>query len=95
MIEFTNEDIATRRAMIVEALKDKPCEVTFTKVDGSLRKMPCTLDTRLMPPPAVTEHHKTKLFKPEVLSVWCTDKQAWRSFRVENVQRIREVTDQG
>ena len=92
MIDFTNEDVLTRRAMIVDAIKNKICEVTFTKVDGSLREMPCTLDTQYMPPVAVNEHHKTKLFKPEVLSVWCTDKQAWRSFRVENVLRIRDVT---
>jgi hypothetical protein len=92
MIEFTNEDLMTRRAAIVEALKDKTCEVTFTKVDGSLREMPCTLDTRQMPPPAVKEHHQTRLFKPEVLSVWCTDKQAWRSFRVENVVRVRDIS---
>ena len=103
MIEFTNEDILTRRAMIAEAIKDKTCEVTFTKVDGSLREMPCTLDTRVIPPEPVhitntdnpVDFPKVKKENPAVMSVWCTDKQAWRSFRVENVLRIREVTDQG
>lgn len=89
MIKFTNEDQAQRRHAITEELKNKICIVEFTKVDGSLREMPCTLDTAHMPPPAVNEHHKTKLFKPEVMSVWCTDKQAWRSFRVDNVLSIK------
>jgi hypothetical protein len=102
MIEFTTEDLATRRAMIVEALKTKTCEVVFTKVDGSLREMPCTLDPRVIPPPPVHETNtdnpidfpKVKKENPAVMSVWCTDKEAWRSFRIDNVLRIREVTGQ-
>jgi hypothetical protein len=89
MITFTTEDITQRRAIILNEIKNKTCIIEFTKVDGTKREMPCTLDTSLMPPPAVTEHHKTKLFKPEVMSVWCTDKQAWRSFRVENVISVK------
>ena len=89
MIKFTTEDIGQRRQTLVEELKNKVCVVEFTKVDGTLREMPCTLDISHMPPPAINEHHKTKPFKPEVLSVWCTDKQAWRSFRVENVLSIK------
>jgi hypothetical protein len=100
MIEFTNEDLATRRTMIAEALKNKVCEVTFTKVDGSLRDMPCTLDASIIPPAPVhttntdnpVDFPKTKKENPAVMSVWCTDKQSWRSFRIENVLRIRNIT---
>lgn len=100
MIEFTNEDLATRRAMITEALRDKTCEVTFTKVDGSLRDMPCTLDARIIPPAPVhvtntdnpIDFPKVKKENPAVMSVWCTDKESWRSFRLENVKRIRNIT---
>jgi hypothetical protein len=100
MIEFTTEDLDTRRAMITEALKNKTCEVTFTKVDGSLREMPCTLDARVIPPAPVhvtntdnpVDFPKAKKENPAVMSVWCTDKQSWRSFRVENVLRIRDIT---
>lgn len=100
MIEFTTEDIATRRAMITEALKNKTCEVVFTKVDGSLREMPCTLDPRVIPPAPVHETNtdnpidfpKVKKENPAVMSVWCTDKESWRSFRLENVLRVRDTT---
>lgn len=66
-------------------------EVTFTKVDGTLRTMPCTLNEALLPvveqitPTADTPPPRVKKFNPAVMSVYCTDKQEWRSFRVENV----------
>ena len=93
MITFNQEDVTERRAIIVAALKDKICAIKFTKVDGTVRVMPCTLDTKLMPPVAVNEHHKTKAFNPAVLSVWCTDAGGWRSFRLENVLQIGPLGD--
>jgi hypothetical protein len=51
--------------------------------------MPCTLRAEAMPSAVLQEHHKTKIYKPETLSVFCTDKQEWRSFRVANVQSVR------
>ena len=87
--ETENLDLNERNLSLREILKDHNCEVTFTKVDGTVRTMPCTLRTDAMPPVALQEHHKTKLYKPETLSVFCTDKQEWRSFRVANVQSVR------
>lgn len=69
-------------------------EVTFTKVDGTVRTMPCTLNEALLPvvvqitPTADTPVPRVKKFNPAVMSVFCTDKQEWRSFRVENVISI-------
>ena len=69
-------------------------EVTFTKVDGTVRTMPCTLNEALLPvveqitPTADTPPPRVKKFNPAVMSVFCTDKQEWRSFRVENVISI-------
>jgi hypothetical protein len=66
-------------------------EVTFTKVDGTVRTMPCTLNEALLPvveqitPTADSPPPRVKKFNPAVMSVFCTDKQEWRSFRVENV----------
>lgn len=73
---------------IFDTLAHNLCEVTFTKVDGSLRTMPCTLKTELLPARALTEHHKTRVINYDVISVWCTDRQAWRSFRVDNVKSL-------
>lgn len=71
-----------------EQLSHNICEVTFTKVDGTLRTMPCTLKPELLPEVALTEHHRTKVINYDVLSVWCTDRQAWRSFRIDNVKSL-------
>lgn len=69
-------------------------EVTFTKVDGTVRTMPCTLNEALLPvveqitPTADTPPPRVKKHNPAVMSVFCTDKQEWRSFRVDNVISI-------
>jgi hypothetical protein len=83
-------DLDDRNREIRHLLSEHDCEITFTKVDGSTRTMPCTLRTEAMPQRVVTEEHQTtKLYKPETLSVWCLDKSEWRSFKVANVQRVR------
>jgi len=69
-------------------------EVTFKKVDGEIRTMPCTLNEALLPvvvqitPTADTPRPRVKKFNPAVMSVFCTDKQEWRSFRIENLISI-------
>jgi hypothetical protein len=51
--------------------------------------MPCTLRTDILPQAAVNEHTKTSLHNPDVIRVYCTDKAAWRSFRVMNVTELK------
>lgn len=78
-----------RHFAIGKFLKDNALVVVnFTKIDGSERSMPCTLNSAHMPELAVNEHHKTRIFNPETMSVWCTDKQAWRSFKTMNVTSV-------
>ena len=81
-------DVDSRNREIRSMLHHGVCEVTFTKVNGEERTMPCTLDSALLPPQPLKEFHETRLYKPETLSVWCLDKMEWRSFRVANVKRI-------
>ena len=81
-------DVDSRNRELRHMLGHGVCEVTFTKVNGEVRTMPCTLDSSLLPPAPLKEHHSTKPYKPETLSVWCLDKMEWRSFRVANVQRV-------
>jgi len=79
-----------RNRYLRNLLGNNDCEITFTKVDGTVRTMPCTLRTEAMPQRVVIEeHHATKPYKPETLSVWCLDKSEWRSFRVANVTEVR------
>jgi hypothetical protein len=83
------------RAMIERYFKKHAnVEVTFKKVDGTLRTMPCTLNEALIPPapaPDLTKPPRVKKFNPDVMSVFCTDKQEWRSFRIENVINVKAI----
>ena len=65
--------------------------VTFTKVDGTERVMPCTLRDEAMPQRAVNEHHQTRAYNPESLSVWCLDKGEWRAFKVMSVTSLEKL----
>ena len=83
-------DLDDRNREIRHLLEQHDCEVTFTKVNGELRTMPCTLRESAMPARVVTEEYQTtKLYKPETLSVWCLDKSEWRAFKVANVREVR------
>ena len=70
------------RNILLDALKNHECTITFTKVNGETRVMPCTLKENLVPK---LEHKGTKKSNEAVVSVWCLDKREWRSFRVDNV----------
>jgi hypothetical protein len=73
---------------IVDLLHNNNCEVTFTKIDGSVRVMPCTLRPEALPA-QLTESKKTKATNDKVISAYCLDKQEWRSFKVANVIQVR------
>ena len=72
-------------------LLENECVVEFTKVNGEVRSMPCTLNPRIVPPPpepkvlAKDEILKVKKENLDVMNVWCLDKKEWRSFRIANV----------
>ena len=87
----TSYDAHTQYKLIQAELATGVFLVEFTKLDGELRTMPCTLHKDWMPAEAIKEHHSTKLFDPETMSVWCTDKQAWRSFKTMRVNSIKEM----
>jgi hypothetical protein len=75
---------------IVEQLRSDVLEVTFTKVNGETRTMPCTLLTSFMPsytPSEATDIDQHSVNKT-VIRAFAIDKQAWRSFRVDNVTNI-------
>lgn len=75
-------------AQILELLHQTDCEVTFKKVDGDLRVMPCTLRTEALPERSLSENKRTRESNPNVISVWSLDRREWRSFRVDNVVSI-------
>ena len=81
------------RDEIVAMLQLGVCQVTFTKVNGELRKMPCTLKSDLLPAIDTQNisENKTRKANTDNLSVWCTDKNEWRSFKVANVQEVEPI----
>ena len=78
-------------AKILELLQQHDCEVTFKKVDGELRVMPCTLRPEALPTKPVTESTRTKAPVPGVISAWSLDRREWRSFRVNNVISVIQI----
>jgi hypothetical protein len=83
--------VEQKRNEYTELLRNNVCEVTFTKINGESRTMPCTLKEDLLPVRVVKEGVEPKKQKEDVLSVFCTDKKEWRSFRVENVVKVTVV----
>ena len=92
-IKYNGEsvDLDSRNQQLRTLLGKHNCEVTFTKVDGTVRTMPCTLRTDAMPLREANEHQTTRVYKPETLSGWCLYKIEWRSFRVANVTEVRVI----
>lgn len=69
---------------IRSTLKSNICKVTFTKTNGELREMVCTLrDDIVVPHEKKTE--RVKELNESVLAVWDCEKNAWRSFRVDSI----------
>ncbi len=75
---------------LIDTLKHNICEVTFTKVNGEVRQMPCTLREDMIPPTTPRgDDFKPKKSNDSTLNVWCLDKSEWRSFRISNVTEIK------
>jgi hypothetical protein len=85
-------DLQTREREIHNLLWNHQCEVTFTKVDGSVRVMPCTLKADALPARDASKLHETRIYNPKNISVWCLDKSEWRSFRTANVTHVKIVS---
>ena len=65
----------------------EPVFVTFTKVDGGLRTMKCTLSPNLIPQDKLPNQHEDTKPKEEtnIIPVFDLEKGEWRSFRKESV----------
>jgi WYL_2, Sm-like SH3 beta-barrel fold len=75
------------RDVLIDLLRKNIAEVTFTKVNGEERVMPCTLQEHLIPKKESNDSN-VKNSKDTNLTVWCTDKNEWRSFRISSVTRV-------
>jgi len=73
----------TREEMINE-LREKNCRVIFKKVNGEERDMQCTLINDVLPL-RVSDPKKERPVNENTIVAFDINKEAYRSFRVENV----------
>ena len=91
--KFEMMDLEPLRKGILDLLRGGICEITFDKVNGERRVMPCTLKADLLP----TRDQKDLTFetlkesKSDAISVWCTDANGWRSFKLSNFISINPL----
>lgn len=87
------------RTQLSDLLHSGECIVEFTKINGEVRSMPCTLKADLIPATPVKvlaegETPKVKKENPDVMNVWCLDKKEWRSFRIANLISAKAKNEQ-
>ena len=82
------------RDEIKDILSKNVATVTFTKQDGTLRAMKCTLKGELLPKVEIkeeTKEVKPRKVNPDVLSVWDVESIGWRSFRWDSVKFFQAI----
>lgn len=81
-------EAAILREQLEALLKRGVVVVDFNTVNGEKRSMPCTLKESVIPAKPAEIGSKSVMKRHaalNVMSVWCTDKNEWRSFKLENV----------
>ena len=75
------------RDEILSQLQEGMREIMFTKKDGTIRHMKCTLNPMLAP--KILEA-KTQKNNPDIIPVWDLEKMQWRSFRLDSILQFSE-----
>lgn len=88
IIKTKGRDIMVLREKLSEILSEKILLVEFKKVDGTKRKMECTLNIEFTP--AVVHDTKPRLRCFDVLPVLDVKTNEWRSFRLDSIKRVSE-----
>jgi hypothetical protein len=83
------------RDVILKDLREYVMEIYFTKVNGEDRAMRCTLRPDLLPPGYTNDITEEKNFhtqNPNVIAAWDVQKRGWRSFRIDSVTFVQDVS---
>ena len=81
---------------LINLLKENVVEVTFTKLNGDERVMPCTLKEDMLPPAKKDEpltQKKVREISDKVVAVWAIESKGFRSFRYDRVKAIKVLQD--
>lgn len=82
------------RDTLLKDLRENVMAVTFTKVNGDIREMRCTLMPGLLPPTYVNEESEEREFhvkNPDIITCWDTMSKGWRSFRIDSIQYVQAL----
>lgn len=80
------------KSSVVEALKTSIVDIEFVKKDGTTRLMTCTLRADSLPAQVDVEQViSEKAPNTEVLAVFDTINQGWRSFRWDSLKTVNGV----
>lgn len=82
------------RNELMETLRKEVLEVTFKKLNGDERKMPCTLITSFLPPAKKDDplsQKKVRELSDKVCAVWAVESKAFRSFRYDRVTKVEVI----
>lgn len=91
------------KELIIEELKKNIVVVNFTKVNGEERNMTCTLLPHLLPPHMTNTEDKANFPEPiaavkenpDVVRCYDLSVGGWRSFRVDSINSIVKVVNNG
>jgi hypothetical protein len=92
MINFagTSFETETQYKMIRDLLFTGVFDVEFTKINGELRTLSCTLNSEILPKTdQVKEVAEPKTPDFETISVWVPELKSWRSFKTMNVISVK------
>ena len=82
------------RDVVLKDLQENVVEVRFNKVDGTLRRMRCTLMPNLLPPNVDFNYLKEQHNKEEnknVVACWDVENNGWRSFRMDSIVYLQAI----
>ena len=82
------------KEQLLEMLHKEVVEVTFTKLDGEERVMPCTLIESYIDNPAKTkdDSKKVRQVSDKVVVAWAVESKGFRSFRYDRVKKVAPVS---
>ena len=73
------------KTKLKDILKQNVVSISFKKIDGTDRKMLCSLKEDILPAIEPKELTKKKADNENILSVWDLEKSAFRSFRIDSL----------
>ena len=87
MVDWTKFDKKVLRDWLTDLLYTNEVNLTFTKKDGSERRMLATLiESKVAKYEKKTD--RTKEVNEEVVAVFDLEKKEWRSFRLDSLKKI-------